>query len=658
MKKNVNVGILAHADAGKTTLTEQMLYVSGQVRQLGSVDAGTAATDSLAVEQQRGISVKTGLTALSWGESRINLIDTPGHSDFVSEVERAFDALDLAVLVISAAEGIEAQTEILLEVLDRMRLPFVVFVNKTDRLGSNVSEILAALQGLPGGRDSLCLSRVTGEGTDRVRAVSPDWDSAFQEAAVMALGDESLMEDFLNRDSAGEEDPAFLTALKQGLIRGFWRRSWVPVFCGATKFGQGISALLDFLGETGAAGSDEQETLAEAPLSAVILKAEHHKQFGKLLYLRMRSGTLTVRQALETGKGIEKIARIQKPEGRRMLDADRLLPGETGVVYGLTGVRAGDLLGPGEGRGLSSRGLLPEPTLTVRISPENPEALPRLQKAAAQLSDEDPRLNFRYLSEKKELHLSIYGEIQTEILTALLLERYGLQVNFGRPSVIYKETPKGPGEGFEAYTMPKPCWAVIRFAIEPLPPGSGLVYESVTPNSHLLYRYQEHIKTELPRALMQGLWGWEVTDLKVTLIDGQHHHIHTHPLDFFLATPLALMDGLRRVGTTVLEPINLVSFRCPAAYAGKTLGVITTHRGTLVSQEEQGGRLVIRGEIPVSECLDFPRSYPALTGGTGILSMRFARYAPCPDGLWQPREREGVNPLDRAKYILWKRGAY
>ena len=646
MNKRINVGILAHADAGKTTLTEQILFLTGSIRSAGSVDDGTASTDSMTVEKQRGISVKTALTSVSWKDACINIIDTPGHSDFISEVERALAALDFAVLVISAAEGVEAQTEILLDTLIRLNRPFVVFLNKTDRAGSDCKQVLKDLHELCGNRRKLFpYSHILNEGENTVQSLPVDFTQPQNaENAVMAVNNEELLESLLS------DDIGFQDKLYNSMKEAFWNNLIIPVFCGSTKFSAGITPLLDFLSDN---AIPPQST--DNPLSAVILKITHDTRAGKLLYVRVFSGTLCVRQALETKNGVEKIARIQRPEGKKLVDTDTLLPGETGVLHGISAFIAGDFIGNILDSHASAA--LPEPTLTVQISPEKPDELPNLQKALAQLSEEDPHLNFRYIPEKKELHLSIYGEIQTEVLASILLERYSLCVSFSKPSVIYKETPSKTGEGFDAYTMPKPCWAILRFLIEPLPPGSGLIYESKTPNSRLLYRYQEHVQASVPKALLQGINGWEVTDLKVTLIDGEHHHVHTHPMDFFLATPLAIMDGLRRTGTTVLEPINLVTFRCPEIYAGKTLGIIATHRGTIISQNERAGSFSITAEIPASECLHFTSSYPSVTAGTGSLSLRFSKYTPCPDTLWEKRERVGVNPLDRSKYILWMRGA-
>lgn len=223
--------------------------------------------------------------------------------------------------------------------------------------------------------------------------------------------------------------------------------------------------------------------------------------------------------------------------------------------------------------------------------------------------------------------------------------------------MIYKETPAQAGEGYDAYLMPKPCWAILRFWIEPLPRGSGLVYESKASPARLLYRYQNHVETAVPEALSQGLHGWEVTDLKVTLVDGEHHHVHTHPLDFFLCTPLAIMDGLRNCGTTLLEPILRVRMTFDPALSGRVIGLIQNARGMIIDQSVRSGRQSVTSEIPVAESLELPVEFAKLISGRGNLVTAFSHYAPCPPGFMAERERIGTNPLDRAKYILEKRNA-
>ena len=239
----------------------------------------------------------------------------------------------------------------------------------------------------------------------------------------------------------------------------------------------------------------------------------------------------------------------------------------------------------------------------------------------------------------------------------MLLERYNLAVNFSPPSVIYKETPTRQGLGLERYTMPKPCWAVVKLQIDPLPMGSGLQYQSTVSNNSLLYRYQNHIETAVPEALKQGRLGWEVTDLKVTLIDGQHHHVHTHPLDFFLATPIAVMKALEDSGSTLLEPLVKLNLSADESFASRLIGDILKMRGEFDSPVMANGKVEIEAIVPVSTSIDYPIQFSSLTSGRGIIKADFYGYKACPLELGATAKRRGVDPLDRDKWILHKRGA-
>jgi ribosomal protection tetracycline resistance protein len=271
------------------------------------------------------------------------------------------------------------------------------------------------------------------------------------------------------------------------------------------------------------------------------------------------------------------------------------------------------------------------------------------------LSAENPLLGTVLFGGQAEINIT--GTIQLEVLDTLLRERFGLAVTFAPPTVIYRETPASIAEGFEAYTMPKPCWAVIRFLIEPLPRGSGVEYVCAISNEKIHYRYQGQISQTLPVALAQGPLGWEVTDLRITLIDGGDHPIHTHPLDFVLATPLAMMDGLVRAGTTLLEPMLRVRISAPEAYAGRIAGDFAKMRGQFDAPVILNGTFTLEGRVPVATSLDYPVRLASLTGGQAVLSTRFDGYDPCPLEQGATAEHRGVDPRDRAKYILWKRSA-
>jgi len=293
----------------------------------------------------------------------------------------------------------------------------------------------------------------------------------------------------------------------------------------------------------------------------------------------------------------------------------------------------------------------------VQAHPNSAADYPQLVAALQELADEDPLLELQWHQQERELHIKIMGPIQLEVLTHLLYGRFGLQVKFGSPSVIYKETPSSAGFGYVAYTMPKPCWAILKFWIEPGPRGSGLQYASRVKPEDLLYSYQNEVARRVPEALAQGLLGWEVMDLKVTLVEGQHHVWHTHPLDFVLATPMGIMNGLAQTKTTLLEPYVQFRISAPEEVSGKLLNELNLMRASFDYPVIAGERFTVEGVIPVASSMDFPVKLNTITGGRGTFTTRFDGYRECPPGVEVTRTRRGVDPLDTSKYILSMRSA-
>lgn len=649
----LNLAILAHVDAGKTTLTEQFLYHSGTIRKAGTVDSGSTQTDRLEIERSRGISVKAAEASFLYNGVRVNLIDTPGHSDFAGEVERALLAPDAALLIISAVEGIQSHTERLWNALRKLSIPTIIFMNKIDRVGSRTREILAEM------RSRLDLSGITllpmtaaiREGLDGYAITTP---ADLIDSMAVAAAD--LNDDIALAYMDGEEiDPE----LQESTIRrGVCEQKIIPIYCGAAQKGLGVPEVLDgllrFLPRASERSTDD--------LSGLVFAIEHDKSMGKIAHVRMFGGTLATRDALALNNGIltpaengEKISQIRIAEGARFRDSGIAGAGEIAALCGLSNAKVYQTIGSYR---LPERLRLALPYLQVKATPETDEQLPALLKALTQLSDEDPLLACRYSQAEREILLSITGKIQLEVLTSLLWERYQLRANFSAPTIIYKETPSKVGYGFEAYTMPKPCWAVIKFLIEPLPQGSGFVYDDGNvPSNKLFYRYQGHIRQSVKASLSQGMLGWEVTDLKITLADGEHHTIHTHPLDFYVATPMALMDGLRNTGTTLLEPVLRVKIRAGEEFLGKILSDITRMRGEFESPVIIGDRFELEAYLPAATSLEYPLRLASLTHGTALYSSDLAYYQPCPLELGATTPRRGPNPLDRSKWILYARGA-
>ena len=652
-KRIRNVGIFAHVDAGKTTTTEYMLYLSGRTNMPGSVDHGTAQTDSLEIERQRGISVRSSVTRFKWKEVTIQLIDTPGHIDFISEVERSLRVLDGAILIVSAVEGVQAQTEMVWQALRSLHIPTLIYVNKMDRIGAHPKRVIEDIQRLLSKSALPVQAPVGSEDTfHQTIDLFQDKEGAdhFYKTELMeaiAEQNETLLNQYFEKGRlpATQMIPVFKKMVH--------RSEAFPICFGASNRGIGVSDLLDAVVSFLPApkGSDQ------APLSGLVFKLERDEQMGRMAYVRLYDGVLENRAlAYNYSLGIEeKVTQIRWVEGKKSEDLGTLKSGELAVVYGWSHVRIGDIIGsPGRVPGEET---LAVPLLTVQVFWEKEADYPKVIAAFQELTEEDPQLNMQWLKESRELHLKIMGQIQMEILTHLVKERYGLSISFGEPSVIYKETPCKAGEGFIAYTMPKPCWAVLRFKIEPLENGQGVRYASTVRPEHLLERYQNEVERRVPEVLEQGLKGWEVTDLKITLIEGEHHVFHTHPLDFAVATPMGLMDGLKNTGTKLLEPILAFRLTVPEEFGGKLMNELTLMRAVFDAPILIDGRMEIRGDLPVATSLDFPKRLASLTKGRGTLISSFKGYQDSPPDVVAERTRIGVNPLDQAKFILAARKA-
>ena len=666
-----NISILAHVDAGKTTLTEQMLYLMGAVRSPGSVDAGTTATDNLTVERERGISVRAATASGQWNGVNINLIDTPGHVDFAGEVERSLAALDFAVVVVSAVEGVRSHTENILHALDQAALPRLVLINKLDRAGADPASVLSDLARLSG-QTPILLSHAEKAESDAitVRTLSGrDFDSAvtegladiLDEAAELFLSDEVLPHDraqLLLRDAVAD-------------------CRVTTVLFGAAKFGTGVRELLDFMTEY----MPTADRRGKAGLSGIIFKIEHNRQMGKISHVRLFGGKISNRDELtlhapadprrhnpvgeeddavpveEVSPVPEKVTQIRKFTGGRYLDAGEVVGGDIAALCGLPSARAGQYIGSLD---LNEAYHLTTPFLRVKVSPadQDPEKVPSLAAALAELTEEEPYIDARWENGQREITISTTGKIQLEVLSSLLAERYGMKAAFSPATVIYKETPAKAGFAYADYFMPKPCWAMVKFRFEPMPRGYGVSYHGRLPSDQCFYRYQTHIRTSFYSCLEQGLYGWEVTDFRCTLVDGQHHIVHTHPLDFFVCTPMAFMNGLRDLGSTLLEPLLKVRISADQSLLGKITGEMIRMQGDYDTPVFFGDSVIIEAIVPVATSMDFPVKLASWSSGKAVLSQNFYGYRECRDGQEHINPRRGISPLDRSKWVLFARSGY
>jgi ribosomal protection tetracycline resistance protein len=641
-----NLGILAHVDAGKTTVTENMLFLSGSIRSVGNVDKGTSLSDGLNVEKRRGISVRATTMSFTWKDVQINLIDTPGHVDFAAEVERSMRVLDCAILVLSAVEGIQAHTITIWDALKALEIPVILFINKLDRMGADAAAVVEDMK-RRFSPDILMMNRLIDEGSNEASVSELDVEGLQMVAESVAEKDDELLERYIN------EEALSLDELEGTIRKCVQRRELFPVFCGVAKNSVGIESLLDRV----VTFFPDAKTQIDEPTSGVVFRLEHDPKLGRIAGVRLYAGQLQNRDTIlnATAGREEKITQIKRSLGARFEDTGVLSAGEIGFVCGMPDIQIGDVLGDPEPVPGSYR--LGEPLLSVQAIPDEEADHTKLAVALQQLSSEDPHLNFTWFDDERELHVKIMGAIQTEILTEILATRFGLTVQFTDPIVVYKETPALPGYGLERYTMPKPCWAIVNYLIEPAAAGSGVSYSSKVGVNDIKIRFQKEIDRSITGSLKQGIKGWEVTDLKITLVEGSDHVQHSRAGNFTLATNIAMLKGLTETGTILLEPILSFRIQAPESFVGKITSDIINGRGTFVPAEMDRGSVILTGRIPLATSMDFPIRLNSMTSGTAKFAFNYAGYEPCPPGEGIVRPYKGTSPLDRSKYILKMRGA-
>ncbi len=635
MKQIRNIGIFAHVDAGKTTLSEQILSHAGAIRSIGSVDSGTAHTDRLPVERRRGISVKATCVSFEYKGVKINLIDTPGHVDFSAEVERSMWALDGAVLLICAVEGVQPQTEVLFEAMVKQNIPVLFFINKTDRENANTEMVLEQIKRLL---------------TDKAFMLS-DTEAVCD---IICDSSDEMLERYLNGEAFSSD------LLEHHLSNLTRKRNAHPILSGSALKDEGVTELLDAVVNYLPSPDTNQD------LCAIVFAAQQDKNLGRGVWVRMYGGSIKTRDAITLSIGIDPLTGEEKFEQNKITQiydtnlnsVGSLSDGEIGIIYGLSDVKIGTVLGNENAtpRNIEA-GQLKTPLITVQVIPSSPDKMQEVRHACEILSGEDPLLQVQYIKTLNELHLQVMGTIQLEILEELLLTRFDLNATFGKPAVIFKETVSAPCVGFVAYTMPKPCWAVLKFEIEPALRGSGVKFSSTVPVRKIMARYQHQVEQAIPIALNQGRLGWQVTDVNIKLIDGEHHLVHTHPLDFIVATPMAIQDGLQRGGSTLLEPILATKFLLPSEHVGRVMSDVVTMRGEIIDSIHDGDRVILNALIPVQTSYDYPITLASFTRGRGAMSVKLHGYKECPLELGATAKRRSVDPLDSSKYILAARSA-
>jgi ribosomal protection tetracycline resistance protein len=657
LRKRLNLGILAHVDAGKTTLTERLLYSAGVIDAVGSVDRGTTQTDTLALERQRGITIKSAVVSFAIGDAPVNLIDTPGHPDFIAEVERVLSVLDGAVLVISAVEGVQPQTRVIMRALERLRIPTLLFVNKVDRAGADDVRVFAEI------RERLTPSVVAMGSAVRLGSREASFvpfgaeDGEFRVRLVEVLADRN--EELLAAFVADERVP--YERLRAGLAAQTGQALVHPVFAGSAVTGAGVEEVAAGIAELLPASTGAPD----GPVSGTVFKIERGKAGEKLAYARMFEGTLRVRDRVRVGDGESKVTGIDVFESGSAQQRQAVAAGEIAKLRGLADVRIGDALG--EEHRVPLRHRFAPPTLESVVAPDDPADGAALRVALAQLAEQDPLIDVRQDDERHELSISLYGEVQKEVVQATLCADYGLTVTFRETTPIYIERPAAVGERVEIlHADGNPFAATIGLRIEPAAPGSGVEFRlDVSHEGVPLYLYKrktafgEAMGGYVRSALREGLFGWQVTDCLVTMTRCRYRSPDGPPSvsgslstisDFRDLTPIVLMQALEAGGSVACEPMSTVRLEVPTACVGALLPAIARLGGTVPMPSPRGELSTLETVLAADRVQELQRQLPGLTGGEGVLDSNFAGYRPVA-GDPPVRQRLTANPLNRPEYL-------
>jgi len=643
----LNLGILAHVDAGKTSLTERLLHSVGVIDEIGSVDAGSTQTDTLALERRRGITIKSAVVSFAVDDGTVNLIDTPGHPDFIAEVERVLGVLDGAVLVVSAVEGVQAQTRVLMRTLQRLRIPTLVFVNKIDRRGARYDGVLRAIA------ERLTpavvpMGTVNGLGTREARFI-PEIGAH----DVLADHDDDLLSAYVEgRVGADLLHRALVAQTRQVLVH--------PVYFGSAVTGAGVPELITGIKELLPATDGDPE----GPVSATVFKVDRGPAGEKVAYARLFSGTLGIRDRVPFGEARTegRITAISVFDGGTETRREAVPANRIAKLWGLAGIRVGDALG--EPRKAHGHFFAP-PSLETVVVPGPDTDARCLHLALTRLAEQDPLIDLRHDEIRQETSVSLYGEVQKEVVQATLAEEFGLDVTFRETTPLCIERPAGSGTAAEFIKKDaNPFLATVGLRVEPAPVGSGVTFRLEVELGAMPYAFFKAVEDTVRESLHQGLEGWQVTDCTVTMTHSGYspRQSHAHQgfdksmsstgADFRGLTPLVLVEALRRAGTQVYEPMHRFRIEAPADTLGALLPVLAALRAVPQTTETRGDRCVLEGAVPAARVHALEQRLPGLTRGEGELETGFDHYAPVSHGAVPRRPRSDHNPLNRKEYLL------
>lgn len=637
--KIINIGILAHVDAGKTTLTESLLYTSGAILELGSVDKGTTRTDTMFLERQRGITIQAAVTSFNWNDYKINIVDTPGHTDFITEVYRSLSVLDGAILVISAKDGVQAQTRILFHALQKMNIPTIIFINKIDQYGINLNNIYQNIKEKLS-NDIIVMQNVTLTPEISIKSIIDldDWDP------VISRNDK-----LLKKYIAGEK--LTIQELTYEEYRCVKKGSLFPIYHGSARNNIGTQQLIEAISNLFCSEMNENDS----ELCGRVFKIEYtdHKQ--RLVYLRLYSGTLHLRDTIILPeKKKVKLTEIYIPSNGEMIQTKTVCSGDIFIIPNNT-LRLNDIIG--------NEKILPcnvwndktVPILRTRIEPIKIEEREKLLDALTEIADTDPLLRYYVDTITHEIIISFLGTVQLEVICSLLIEKYHINIRIEDPTVIYLEKPLQKAD----YTIhievpPNPFWASIGLSITPLPIGSGIQYESKVSLGYLNQSFQNAVREGINYGLEQGLYGWEVTDCKICFEYGVYYSPVSTPSDFRFLAPIVFEQTLKKAGTQLLEPYFSFILFTPQGYFSRAYKDAQKHCAIIETSQSKNDEVIFTGHIPVRCINEYRNTLTLYTNGQAVFLTELKDYqiATCEPVI---QSRRPNNRIDKVRHMFNKK---
>ena len=666
-----NIGIMAHIDAGKTTVTERILFYSGKIHKIGETHDGASQMDWMKDEQERGITITSAATTCSWKNHKINIIDTPGHVDFTVEVERSLRVLDGAVCILSSKDAVQPQSETVWRQADKYKVPRMVFVNKMDMMGADFYNCLAQLDKrlhcnpvaiqLPIGASETFVGIVDlitmkalyykdeeGKIIEEKEIPAELVEKANEYRAKMvetaAEQDDDIMMKYLDGEELTE------TEIRKGLRKATLSNNATLVCCGSAYKNKGLQLLLDNIVEYLPSPLDidhikgvdedgnemERETSDDAPFSALAFKIATDPYVGRLCFFRVYSGTLEsgsyVLNATKNKK--ERVGRILQMHANKRTELKEVLAGDIAAAIGFKDVTTGDTLSDIENPIILETMEFPEPVIDVAIEPKDKDAQEKMGIALSKLSEEDPTFKIYTNAETGQVVIAGMGELHLEIIVSRLKDEFNVDCTVGKPQVAYKETIRKEVEiegKFVRQSGGRGQYGHVWLKLQPLEPGEGFKFENKIVGGVIPKEYIKPVEEGIKEAALSGvLAGYPVIDFKATLFDGSFHDVDSSEMAFKIAGSMAFKDGAKKANPVILEPIMRVEITVPEEYVGDVIGDMNSRRGRMEGVEAQPGIQIIKGFIPLSEMFGYATTLRSKTQGRGTYSMEPSHYEEVP----------------------------